>query len=47
MTAIEYAFVASLIALVVIAGMVLAGDALGALWDAIGECVVSFGRNCG
>ena len=46
-TAIEYAFLASLIALVVIAAMVLAGDALGTLWDSIGECVVSLGRNCG
>ncbi|MFC5301298.1 Flp family type IVb pilin [Azospira restricta] len=45
-TAIEYAFIATLIAVVLIAGFVFAGGALGNLWRALGECVVSLGGSC-
>lgn len=45
-TAIEYAFIAALIAVVVIAGMVAAGGELGNLWNALGNCMTSYGRGC-
>lgn len=45
-TAIEYGFIAALIAVVLIAGLVIAGSALGNLWRALGECVVSLGGSC-
>lgn len=45
-TAIEYAFVAALIAMVVIAGMAAVGGGLGNLWNALGDCMTSYGRGC-
>ena len=45
-TAIEYAFIAALIAVVVIAGMVAAGGELGNFWNALGNCMTSYGRGC-
>ncbi len=45
-TSIEYAFIAALIAVVLIAGLVIAGGALGNLWQSLGECVVSLGGSC-
>lgn len=46
-TAIEYAFIAALIAIVVIGAMLLVGGALGNLWNALGTCVSSLGKICG
>lgn len=45
-TAIEYAFIAALIAVVIIAGMLVAGGALGTLWSSLGDCVGSYGTVC-
>jgi pilus assembly protein Flp/PilA len=45
-TALEYGFIAALIAVVVIVGMTLAGGSLSGLWDALGTCMASYGTNC-
>ena len=45
-TSIEYALVAWLIAIALVAGLLVAGGAVGTLWDNIGDCVASWGKSC-
>lgn len=46
LTGIEYALIAALIALVIVAGVAVAGGALGGLWTGIGKCMTSRSANC-
>jgi Flp pilus assembly pilin Flp len=45
-TGSEYALIASLIALVIISGLSLAGGALDDLWAGIGNCMNAPSLNC-
>lgn len=45
-TGVEYALMAWLIAIAVVAALLLAGGAVGTMWDSLGNCVASFGKNC-